>query len=203
MAKALVTQELVSEVAQALIQEDAEPSIIAIQKRIGGGSYGSVKKYLDVWKQQRQETENAVVDLPDGFVLKANQFVTTIWNVASREAKSRAQTEINKMKEESNHIHTELAEARGEITRLEGIESELNERISDLEKKVRLLEIGEAQAQAHVSRLENSEQELKECRSKLEAAQETIANQSLKIGELTGEAKALRNQLSNSKTADA
>lgn len=203
MSKTIATQKAVDEAAQALLQEGIEPSIILIKRRIGGGSYSSIQKCFDIWKQQREEIENAAVDLPEDLTLKAIQFVTTLWGMASKESKSRAQTEINVIKKESDHMQSELREARDEIARLEGIESDLTEKISGLAEKIRILEISEAQARALVSRLENSEHELKECRSKLDAAQETIANQSLTIGELTGEAKALRNQISHFKTTDA
>lgn len=44
MARQIVTQQAVTEAAEALIVEGAEPSIVAVQARIGGGSYSTVKK---------------------------------------------------------------------------------------------------------------------------------------------------------------
>jgi hypothetical protein len=53
MARQIVTQQAVTEVADALVAEGLDPSIMAVQSRIGGGSYSTVKRYLDVWKQER------------------------------------------------------------------------------------------------------------------------------------------------------
>lgn len=53
MAKPIVTQERVNETADALVATGEEPSIITVQARIGGGSYTTIKRYLDVWKQQQ------------------------------------------------------------------------------------------------------------------------------------------------------
>ena len=50
MAKALVTQDRVFEVADVLTARGEEPSILSVQAAIGGGSYSTVKRYLDLWK---------------------------------------------------------------------------------------------------------------------------------------------------------
>lgn len=55
MARQIVTSERVAEIANALVLEGQEPSIVAVQAQIGGGSYSTVKRYLDVWRQERAE----------------------------------------------------------------------------------------------------------------------------------------------------
>ena len=47
MAKSVVTQERVFEVADALTERGEEPGILSVQATIGGGSYSTVKRYLD------------------------------------------------------------------------------------------------------------------------------------------------------------
>jgi hypothetical protein len=64
MARQIVTQHAVNEAAEALILEGSEPSILAVQSRIGGGSYSTVKRFLDVWKQERAEAATAAPDTP-------------------------------------------------------------------------------------------------------------------------------------------
>ncbi len=49
MAKALVTREAVFEAADVLAAAGDDPSILAVQGRIGGGSYSTVKRFLDTW----------------------------------------------------------------------------------------------------------------------------------------------------------
>ena len=48
MARQIVTQSAVNEAAAALVTEGQEPSIVGVQERIGGGSYSTVKRFLDV-----------------------------------------------------------------------------------------------------------------------------------------------------------
>jgi len=47
MAKPIVTQELVTSIADELHAAGVEPSILMVQERIGAGSYTTVKRYLD------------------------------------------------------------------------------------------------------------------------------------------------------------
>ena len=50
MAKPVVTQERVFEIAEALTLRGEAPTILSVQAAIGGGSYSTVKRYIDVWK---------------------------------------------------------------------------------------------------------------------------------------------------------
>jgi len=62
MAKPVVTEALVFTVADQLQAGGTEPTIIMVQERIGGGSYTTVKRYLDAWKQH--QTRQPVVEVP-------------------------------------------------------------------------------------------------------------------------------------------
>ena len=44
MAKAVVTQERVFEVAEALVEQGVTPTILNVQDGIGGGNYTRVKR---------------------------------------------------------------------------------------------------------------------------------------------------------------
>ena len=68
MAKALVTQEMVAQAAAALVGEGKEASIIAVKEKIGDvGSYSTIKKFLDAWKERRQ-AQPAAIEVPVVFV---------------------------------------------------------------------------------------------------------------------------------------
>jgi hypothetical protein len=56
MAKAVVTQARVFEVAQALTDQGTAPTILNVQEEIGGGSYTTVKRYLDSGGRRRRSS---------------------------------------------------------------------------------------------------------------------------------------------------
>ena len=74
MARQIVTQQAVTEIADALAAEGLDPSILAVQSRIGGGSYSTVKRYLDAWKQERAQVHAAATDTPPAIQSKGQEF---------------------------------------------------------------------------------------------------------------------------------
>lgn len=63
MAKLIATQERVFEAAEALLDKGTDPSIMAVQAEIGGGSPTTVKEYLDLWKEAAPKQRRKPVKL--------------------------------------------------------------------------------------------------------------------------------------------
>lgn len=63
MAKSMVTQERVFEAAQALLDKCTDPTIMAVQAKIGGGSPSTIKEYLDLWKEAAPKLRRKQVEL--------------------------------------------------------------------------------------------------------------------------------------------
>ena len=80
MAKTIVTQSLVDEAADALIAAGEEPTIVSVQARIGAGSYTTVKRHLDKWREQR--TRVSVVEAPPEITERGATFVRDLWTAA-------------------------------------------------------------------------------------------------------------------------
>ena len=91
MAPPIATQKAVTEIANALVAEGLEPSIIAVQSRIGGGSYSTVKRYLDAWKQERAQMHAAARDTPPAIQAKGQEFAHSVWVLACAQAQQEAQ----------------------------------------------------------------------------------------------------------------
>jgi hypothetical protein len=53
VAQAIMTQEQVFALADQLATSGEKPTMTRIREMIGGGSYSTIKAYLDVWKQER------------------------------------------------------------------------------------------------------------------------------------------------------
>lgn len=187
MAKQIVTQEAVNQACKALFAEGLDPSIVTVQERVGGGSYTTVKRYLDIWKQQRAETVGEV-SIPDVVQAKAAELVRAVWLAASTEAGQQ----IQRIQEETNKVvhiaQTELRDAQTEISRLENIETEQAGMISSLHNKLHDTEIALAGAQAQALRVD-------ELSVALEVARNTETVRSEEMGRLKGETETLRTQL--------
>ena len=106
MARAIVTEEAVAEVAQQLADAGEEPSIIRVQAVIGGGSFSTVKKHLDAWKAQRQVAAAAPVVAPSEIMQRAAEFGRLLW----QEASLLAAQEVQRVREEARR---QVEEARG------------------------------------------------------------------------------------------
>jgi hypothetical protein len=123
MARQIVTQDVVDKAAEALVGEGLEPSIVAIQSRAGGGSFSTVKRYLDVWKQRRAEAAAAAPETPLPIRAKAEEFARTAWALACEEAQQETRQAKAVAAAEIAALRAELAEANTEIARLEANEA--------------------------------------------------------------------------------
>ncbi|HFH4246446.1 TPA: DNA-binding protein [Pseudomonas aeruginosa] len=195
MARQIVTQQAVTEAAEALIVEGAEPSIVAVQARIGGGSYSTVKKFLDVWKQQRVEAATAAPETPAEVQAKGQEFARIVWALASREAQAEAQQAKDEAQAEVAAVRVELAEANNEIARLEGVESAQAETIDQQAAKLREVELALAEAQTQARRVPELEKSLADLRAELDASRKEATDKAVEAGRLAGEAEALRAQV--------
>jgi len=195
MARQIVTQQAVTEAAEALIVEGAEPSIVAVQARIGGGSYSTVKKFLDVWRQQRAEAATAAPDTPAEVQAKGQEFARIVWALASREAQAEAQQAKDEAQAEVAAVRGELAEATNEIARLEGVEASQAATIDQQAAKLREVELALAEAQTQARRVPELEKSLADLRAELDASRKDATDKAVEAGRLAGEAEALRAQV--------
>jgi len=111
MTRAVVTQELVTAAADALVADAKEPTIILVQEHIGGGSYTTVKRYLGIWKAQRA-TIAPTIATPDTLATQGLTFVQSLWTTATALAEERVQ----QVQEEA---HRQVEEARAALTAAE------------------------------------------------------------------------------------
>lgn len=195
MARQIVTQQAVTEAAEVLTVEGAEPSIVAVQARIGGGSYSTVKKFLDVWKQERAEAATAAPETPAEVQAKGQEFARIVWALASREAQAEAQQAKDEALAEVAAVRVELAEANNEIARLEGVEAAQAETIDQQAAKLREVELALAEAQTQARRVPELEKSLADLRAELDASRKEATDKAVEAGRLAGEAEALRAQV--------
>jgi chromosome segregation ATPase len=195
MARQIVTQTLVTEAAEALIAEGAEPSIVTVQSRVGGGSYSTVKRYLDVWRQQRAQAATEAPETPLEVQAKGQEFARVVWALAAREAQRVTQKAKDDAFGEVASVRGELAEASTEIARLEVIESEQAAAIEQHQSRIRDAELALAEAQTQARRVPELENTLANNRAELDAVRKEATTKAVEAGRLAGEADALRVQV--------
>jgi len=191
----IASYEAVCEALNALVAEGSDPSIVAVQRRIGGGSYSTVKKHLTAWAEQRAKESISVPAIPAEVVAKTQEFGRAVWAIAA----AGAQQEIQKVKESTQAevvaVRNELTEATGVITRLEGIEAEQSAALDGYQAKLREAELKLVEAQTKAERVAELEKSLADALAAAEQVRNEARDRAVEVGTLNGEVKALRNQV--------
>jgi chromosome segregation ATPase len=195
MAKAIITQKLVDETAEALLKDGVDPSIINVKARIGAGSYTTVKKYLDQWQEQQNVSNNAAPPTPPEIEAKAKDFTRLLWIRASAISEEKTASARAKANKEIAEMKQDLNDARNEIARLEALESEQSEQLKTTEASLRKTELHLAEAKTKADRLTELEKETKSLRSELTEARKEAKEQSLASATKSGEIEALKAQI--------
>jgi hypothetical protein len=89
MARAIVTAEAVVAAAQQMLDAGEEPTILNVRSRIGGGSFTTIKRFLDDWKAQRDATP-PVSPVPIDVQQRADEFAQMVWHAAVAQASQDA-----------------------------------------------------------------------------------------------------------------
>ncbi len=195
MARKLVTQELVNAVADEIVAEGKEPTLVDVQARIGG-SYTSIKKCLDHWQQQRSASSEAAASLPTDVIAKGQELVRAIWMSASQSARREAKEIADKAVQDAASMRDELSQAMNEITRLERIEAQLTGLVEQQQVRLRDVELALAESNVQAARAGKLESTLTHLRGKCDLLQQEAAGKAEELGRKHGEAETLRAQMS-------
>lgn len=199
MAKPIVTFESVSDAAQALIQEGLTPTILLVKERIGGGSFTTVKKHLDSWREAQASNNSDAPPTPASVADKAAEFARTIWSVAHQEAQQAVTRIQAEAKEQIGKLRIELSDTHREIASLESVETlqagEIAVLKNDLAEKASALQ----QSQLIAQRVPDLEKALQDLKDELALARQKIVDLSADLGHAKGENEVLQKQLSSGK----
>lgn len=186
MSKKLVTEELVFAFADELSAAGVEPTIKLVHERLGGGSYSTIKPYLDAWKLGKEEA--AVPAVPKDVEDLAARFVKKAWAQASRLADEEVQVVKAQAAAAQERANRETGEALAEIERLECRVAEQDAELERRELARQAAEIELAGLRQEASRVGALERQLEEARTVLSTKAEEAAH-------LRGEAEALKGHL--------
>jgi len=156
MAKAVVTQERVFEVADTLTARGEDPSILSVQAAIGGGSYSTVKRYLDVWKEAGRQ-RRAQIALPDAAVERLMSLGRDFWALLEERTALQVDQIRARAKQEAAALEAQVRQAEQAIAKLEHDKDRLEQLAADREAANLAL-----QAEVHVQRERATAAESKE-----------------------------------------
>ena len=183
MAKALVTQERVFEVAQGLVEQGIAPTILNVQDSIGGGSYTTVKRYLDQWREAAPK-QRRPVELPEAAVAKLMSLGHEFWALLDEQAGQQVEAIRAATGEEIAAIQAQLDQAEQAIARLEAERDQAESRAVEQEQAHR-----EA-VQAHQAQTE-----------RVAAAEAKAGELAARVADLKGELKLAHAQHSAEREA--
>lgn len=172
MAKAIITEERVYAAAEQLNAAGTEPTILNVQAAIGGGSYSTVKRYLDLWFKKRTDEQNTSTQIPGEVSSKANELLRNLWLAANKITQQEVQIIKTQAGEEIEKAKQELREALTEVQRLEAVETEQREKIVTLEKHSHALELEVASLKVAAKRAEDLQTEIDKIRPELGRAEQ-------------------------------
>ena len=195
MAKVVATQELVFEAARSLAAEGLEPSMLTVQARIGGGSYTTIKRHLDAWKDQQAPAAQESIKAPDFVLEKSAELGGVLWAMAVREARKEALAAKELADGQVVAISGELTVAQAEIRRLEDVETDLSSKLEVSGAELQALVTKLQDAAAKALRLPELEARLAASQTELAAARQSATEYAVDVGRLTGESDALRAQV--------
>lgn len=108
-----ITQEDIFKVADELNQEGIRPTLSAVRKKLGSGSFSTISAAMSEWKQKQGTNVNQKPQdpLPPAIIEAMNAHAATVWNVATSLAEKRLDADRTKLDEERCASQEAVAEA--------------------------------------------------------------------------------------------
>ena len=107
-----VSRETIWAIADAMDADGMRPTLHAIRKKLGAGSFSTISKAMSEWKErQRTKAQANAEPLPAELVAASNTLAEEVW-IAARAAADRALTgERERMEAEHVELREQAAEA--------------------------------------------------------------------------------------------
>lgn len=182
MARPVVTQEFVDTAADMLLSEGTTPTVILVQEQTGG-SYTTVKRYLDRWREAKKTVLVPAIEIPEEVVTKSNELTRALWSLVTVYAEQR-------IADVQQTAQAEIAAARGTVQELEraitrqeerneeqgerllSLEADLRQAHTDRERAQAAMQIVEARITELVERQREDRQQIERTQAQLQQAED-------------------------------
>lgn len=199
-----ITTEDVHNVANGLVEAGEKPTLAAIRRVLGGGSFTTISEAMKDWKAQNQATAAPIKEpAPSSLTERIDALGAEIWAAAielanarlqsEREAMEAARLEMEQAQAEAAELADQLAADLEQLQVSSAAEKEqLSARIAALLEQHEATRAEWQLAENHVKRLEK---DTAVANAALEEAHHQIASMTGQIDDLKTENRALREQL--------
>ena len=161
-----ITTEQVHAAADAITARGERPTLTAVRRELGGGSFSTISEAMQAWRARQQEEASAQgeSEIPEPVREQLASCAAAVWEAALAEAEQRFAAEREALHQARAQADAEVAEAQEAVRTLEAEAEEKDRRIAALERE------RDEQAQ----RAETAESELMTLRERLQQREEQI-----------------------------
>lgn len=177
MARAGITKADVFEVADLLRQQGVDVTPTAVRERTGTGSYTTLKRYLDEWREANPPPAQDIPEMPDTVRHATRQ----IWVLAISHSEQRIAAERAALDAERKVFERERQELEHEIARLEQVGDDLQRQLAEATKEAEQEKQKTAKLEAKEAQLTERGMQWKERAEYAEAKNTQLENELLKI----------------------
>lgn len=157
-----LTQEDIWTAAEQLQDRGEQPTLAAVRKELGAGSFTTISEALKAWKAKRKEADQAkIIPPPEALLVSGRAIVNQIWEQAQASAQEQLEAERRLILEAQTRFERE----QRELTALaDDLSAELETIRAELERTRKEAQANEAEARI---RLEEEKRSLGEAREEL------------------------------------
>lgn len=170
----MATREEIWTAADALVEAGERPTLVAVRKQVGGGSYTTISEAMAEWRARQEQPPARRDPAPETIAAQAAEMAAAIWAQASALAHEKLQAERAALDAARETLEQERAEA---VDLADVLSSELDQVRADLEAAlVRVLERDETigrQAQ-EIDRWRQEATEARESAARLQGQVEAL-----------------------------
>lgn len=179
-------------IADRLAEAGQRPTLAAVRKELGGGSFTTISEAMKSWRETQQE-EHALgeVQVPETVSERLGQLQAALWQAAVGEAERRLATERDALAQAKEEASAAVSEAQEAVETLEAEAQEHESQIQQLQSNCATLEqkaVEAETAKAHAEQVAAAAQatataQLEGLEARLADAKATIEALVAKIGE--------------------
>ncbi|MBK5935487.1 DNA-binding protein [Halorhodospira halophila] len=161
-----ITTEQVHAAADALTERGERPTLNAVRRELGGGSFSTISEAMQSWRARQQEhaRRRAHVEIPEAVRERLEASAAALWKAALAEAEQRFDAEREQLNTARQQAEARAAESEAAMRALEGEAEEKDKRIAAVERE----------RDEHAERAALAESELTTLRERLEQRDEQL-----------------------------
>lgn len=187
-----ITRDQIYTVANTLNAQGIRPTLAAVRRMLGAGSFTTISDALNEWKiLQSTKTDNTRTDLPASFIERLNTFGSALWLDAMAVAADRFSMEREAMEEKNREKELYYKE-------LNALAEEYNEALEAAKVEIENLHVQEKTANKRIICAEEDAKQTHQLLMNAESARVSAEDRSTELRIELDQTKQKFDQLQNS-----